>query len=490
MSFSDIALNSLRIIYLSRNNIFKRYKYPSALFKQRLRRGVVMADSVLVIGGGITGIEAALNLADYDFQVYLVDNSPAIGGIMARLDKTFPTNDCSICIEAPKMYEVQRRPNIEILTNCELRRVKGDSGGFKVRLVKKPRFVDEEKCKACGKCAEACPINVPDELDGKLGGLKKLINIPFPQAVPNAYLVDPACRYGKMRAEGACIGGCIVDCIQCRECPIAKCVKACKDEGADAILLWQREKPIDIDVKSIIVATGFESFEPPLGLYGYGVYENVVTNLQYERLMNAGGPTGGEIIGPSGTIHPKRIAWVQCVGREHRVGIAYCSKVCCMNAVKQAIITKEHDSTMDTWILHTHLKTYGKDFYEFYKRSRELGVEYINGGLSDVFEDKKTKGLRIRYENLDRGDAEELDVDLLVLSTALTPSNGNKRLAKVLKAELDEHGFFKERDPINAPLETSVKGIYVCGGATGPKDISESVSQAVAASLKAVSPRC
>ncbi|UCE75199.1 MAG: CoB--CoM heterodisulfide reductase iron-sulfur subunit A family protein [Methanomassiliicoccales archaeon] len=445
------------------------------------------SDAVLVVGGGIAGIEAALNLADYGLHVYLVEDTPSIGGLMARLDKTFPTNDCSICIEAPKMYEAQKHPNIELLTNCEVRRVKGKVGDFTVRLQKKPRFVDEEKCKGCGKCSEVCPVTISDELDGKISGQRKLIYIPFPQAVPNVYLVDNSCRYGKLREDGACIGGCIIDCIQCRECPIAKCVKACKDEGADAVLLWQQAKPMDVNVKSIVVASGVEAFEPPIGLYGYGKYENVITNLQFERLMNAGGPTDGEIIRPSDKKHPKTIAWIQCVGREARVGIPYCSKVCCMIATKQTIITKEHDEDVKTFIFNNNLKTYGKGFHEFYTKAKGLGVKYIIGKPSDVFEDPETKSLIIRYEDLEKGDVAELQVDLLVLSTALIPSGRNNKLAKTLKIELDENGFFQEPDPVNAPLETNVKGIYLCGGATGPIDISESVAQATAASIKAAS---
>jgi len=448
-----------------------------------------MSKSVLIIGGGIAGIEAALNLADYDFKVYLVDNSPSIGGLMARLDKTLPTNDCSICIEAPKMYDVQKHPNINLLTNCEIRRVNGNAGIFKVRLMKKPRFVDEEKCKGCGKCAEACPVSVPDEIDNKIGGLRKLVYIPFPQAVPNYYLIHPDCRYGKMKEDGACVGGCIIDCIQCRECPIALCVKACKEDGGDAVMLWQREELLDLEVNSIIIASGVESFEPPCGLYGYGVYDNVITNLQYERLMNAGGPTQGEIVRPSDGAQAKKIAWMQCVGREKRGGkpepIHYCSKVCCMIATKQAIVTLEHEANVKAFILHNHLQTNGKGFYDFYRRAKDLGIEYLKGKPSDVFEDPKTKNLTIRFEDLDKGEVEDLEIDLLVLSTGLTPGGSNKRLSRILKVELDEHGFIKEKDPVNAPFETNVKGIFVCGGATGPIDISESVSQAIGASMKA-----
>jgi heterodisulfide reductase subunit A len=448
--------------------------------------GHAMNESVLIIGGGIAGMEASLNLADYGFEVYLLDDTPTIGGLMARLNKTFPTNDCSICIEAPKMFDVQRRPNIHLLTNSEVRRVEGSAGNFRVRVMKKPRFVDETKCKGCGKCAEVCPVTVPDELESKIGGSKKLISVPFPQGVPNTYIIDGKCRFGKFKDNGACIGKCIVDCIQCRECPIARCVKACKDEGADAVMLWQTEKIIDIKVGSIIIATGVEALEPAVGTYGYGLYENVITHLQYERLSNAGGPTSGEIVRPSDKKHPKSIAWVQCVGRK-KDGIAYCSKICCMAATKQSIITKEHDNTAEAYIFYMNMNTYGKGFYEFQKLAKRLSVKYITGRPSEVYENPQTKNIIMRVEDLDSSELKELEVDLLVLCTAIIPSSRNKKLAKILKTDLDEYGFFREKDSINVPLETNVKGIYLCGGSIEPKDISESVVQAIAASLKASS---
>jgi heterodisulfide reductase subunit A len=325
-------------------------------------------------------------------------------------------------------------------------------------------------------------------MDGKIGGTRKLVSMPFPQAVPNVVGVDPSCRSGEMQESGACIGGCVVDCSQCRECPIALCVKACEKEGKKAITLWQSNKRIDIEVRSIVVATGIADAKPAGDLLGYDSYSNVITNTQFERLMNAGGPTAGQIIRPSDKKHARSIAWVQCAGRglAKGKGTPYCSKICCMVTRKQTIITKEHDSSVETTVFYNDLKAYGKGFWGFHQKAVENGVRFVKARPYEVHEDPDTRNLTVRYENIETGTLEEREVELLVLATGIIPNDRNERLARILKLKLNHLGFFKEKDPLTAPLETDVEGIYLCGGATGPIDISESVVQASAAAMKAL----
>lgn len=447
-----------------------------------------MKDAILVIGGGIAGINCARNIAAWGTKVYLVDDTPSIGGMMARLDKTFPTNDCSICIEAPQMFDVDNHPQIEILTNTAVKKVKPVAGGFKVRLVKKAKFVDEAKCTGCGACVEACPVSLPDELDGKIGGTRKLISMAFPQAVPNTVSLDPRCRYGEMQRSGACIGGCDVDCIQCRECPIAFCVKACEKEGKKAVELWQSNKNIKIDVGAIVVATGIAAAPPAGDLIDYSVHRNVITGLEFERMMNAGGPTAGHIIRPSDGAPARHIAWIQCAGRGLAAGrgLPYCSKICCMISAKQCIIAKEHDADVGATVFYNDLKAYGKGFWEFYRKARSHGVRYVRARPYAVAEKGGNEHLLLTYEDLDTGQAVQEIFDLVVLATGILPCDRNRKLAGVLGIELDHLGFFKEIDPLLDPLASTRPGIYLCGGATGPIDIAESVVQACAAAMKAV----
>jgi heterodisulfide reductase subunit A len=241
-----------------------------------------------------------------------------------------------------------------------------------------------------------------------------------------------------------------------------------------------------MEVKSIIVATGIRDDRPAQGVLGYGICENVITNTQFERLMNAGGPTGGHIIRPSDSRGVKKIAWVQCAGRGLARGVPYCSKVCCMVTTKQTIITKEHDPSVETFILCNDLKAYGKSFWDFHRKAKEAGVKYVRARPYDVVDDRTTGNVKIKCEDLETGKLIEEEVELLVLSTGLVPAQGNERLSKVLNIELDQFGFFKERDPLTSPLETSVQGIVLCGGATGPIDIAESAVQASAAGMKAI----
>ncbi len=421
--------------------------------------------AVLVVGAGIAGIQASLDLADRGLKVYLVEKSPTIGGRMAQLDKTFPTMDCSICILAPKMIECFRHPNIEILTCSEVKDVTGLAGSFKVRVLRKPRFVKADKCTGCNTCTEKCPVKVPNEFDMGMG-MRKAIYMPFPQAVPRIAIIDQDnCLFFQ---KGVC----------------RVCEKLCP---AHAIDFDQEPEETMLDVSSIILATGLEIYNPTrISEYGYGRHENVLISLEFERLINASGPTKGELLRPSDKKHPRRIIFVQCVGsRTLQEGFPYCSSVCCMYATKEAILTREHNPECEVYILYMDLRVFGKRFQDFVTRARnEWGVKYVNGRPSVILENPDTKDLLIRYQNIIDGELEELEADLVILCPALTPREENLVLAEFLNLGLDEHNFFQTKDPLLNSVQTNVPGVFVCGYCQAPKDISESVTQASAAAAR------
>ncbi len=407
----------------------------------------------MVLGGGISGIQAALDLATSGYKVYLVEKSPTIGGKMAQLDKTFPTNDCSMCIESPKFIECDRHPNIEILTYTEVDSVEGEAGDFKVTLIKKPRYIREDICTGCTTCVEYCPVQVPDPFNQNLS-LNKATHIYFSQAVPLVPYIDDRCLY-----------------LEDKKCSI--CVGVCKN---DAIDLHQKAAEVEIRVGAIVLAPGYEVFDPKLrGDYGYGKIENVVTSLDFERLLCATGPHQGEILRPSDRKHPKKIAWIHCVGSRqvNGNGNSYCSSVCCSYIQKQVILSKDHDADTQATIFHNDIRSFGKDFERFYQRAEKLpGVKFIRSYVSIGKEIPETKNVTIRYATPDDGVKEE-EFDLVVLGVGLNPPQDVKTLANQFGIELNSHGFCKT-DPLN-PIETTRPGIFISGAFLGPMDIPESI---------------
>jgi len=437
-----------------------------AVAKARLLRPlesieVPVTPSALVIGGGIAGINAALDLAEMGFKVYLLEKKESIGGHMAQLDKTFPTLDCSICIEGPKMVDVARHPNIEIISFADLLKVEGYIGNFKVRIRKNPRYVIEEKCTGCGECQAVCPIEYPNEWDMNLG-VRKAISVPFPQAVPLVYRINR--DY----------------CIECY-----KCVDACGPR--QAIDFDQKPEEIELKVGAIIVATGYDIYLPEEGnLYGYGKYSNVITSLEFERLILAAGPTGGHVVRASDGKRPNVIAFIQCVGSRDVNKYPYCSNFCCMYTLKHAIQLKEHyGDEVEVYIFYMDVRSNFKGYEEFYQRAREMGVNFIRGRVSKVTEDPKTKNLIIHAEDTLLGEPIELEAEMVVLATAAIPSKGTEEIARTLNITRGADGFFMESHPKLKPLDTPVDGVFLAGSCQGPKDIPYSVSQGCGAAARA-----
>jgi len=411
--------------------------------------------AVLVLGGGVGGIQASLDLAESGFLVYLVESSPAIGGVMAQLDKTFPTNDCSMCILSPKLVEAGRHRNIKLMTYTELESVTGEAGNFKVKVRKRARSVDMEKCTGCGTCQEKCPWKADSEFDADLGK-RKAIYVPYAQAVPNVPVIDrEVCAFF---LKGTC----------------KLCEKVCP---AGAIDYEQQDEIVEIEVGSIILAPGLEEFDAHLKPeFGFGRFPNVVTSIQFERMLCASGPLQGHLQRPSDKKGPRAIAFIQCVGsRDVSCGRPYCSSVCCTYAIKESIIAREHDKNITSTIFYMDMRTYGKDFDKYMERAKsEYGVRFIHS-ISAVEEDPETRNLILRYESEDGGMVAE-QFDLVVLSVGLGPPKKALELAEKLGIELNSYDFVKT-DPF-APAQTSRPGIFVCGVFQGPKDIPETVMQA------------
>jgi len=420
---------------------------------------------VLVVGGGVAGILASIELADKGFKVYLVEWSPSIGGHMAQLSKTFPTLDCSACILTPKMVYVSQHPNIEIVDMAEPIAISGSPGDYEVTVRIRPRYVDKEKCTSCGECARVCPVKKFSAFEEGLMQ-EKCIYLPFKQAVPNAYVIDKdLCLWFN---KGVC----------------RVCEKFCKGK---AIIFDQKEEIRQLNVGAIIVCTGYQQLDPSLSKeifedwdvfsqYGFGLHPDVVTNLQFERLMLQG------IHRPSNGKPPKKVAFVLCVGSRMDRGIQYCCKIGCMNAIKHSLLLLKAVPDAEPWIFYTDIRAHGKGYEEFYSDAREHNVKFIRGRVAEVV--PNGDNLIVRTEDTILSRQMEETFDLVVLSPALLPNVGTGELSKMLGIDLGPDGFFLERHHKLRPVDTKTEGIYLAGCALGPKDIRETTVETMATASK------
>ena len=428
-------------------------------------RRVPFTPATLVVGGGIAGIQAALEIADAGDKVYLVEKEPSIGGHMIQLDKTFPTLDCSSCILTPKMTRVGSHPSIELLSYSQVEEVSGYIGNFKVKIRKKARYVDAEKCNGCGLCQEKCPIKTPSEFDAALGK-RKAIYTPFAQAVPNTPVIDTGhCTYflkGKCRL----------------------CEQVCERE---AINFAQQDEIVDLEIGSIIMATGFGVFDPtPISRYGYGRLDNVITSLEFERLVSSSGPTGGEITLKDGAA-PQSVAIVHCVGSRDKNYHEYCSRVCCMYALKYAHLIKEKLGA-EVYNYYIDMRCFGKGYEEFYERISGEGTIFIRGKVGEVTDqavsDEEKGKLVVVAEDTLLGVLTRVPVDMVILCVALEPPPDAEAVARLFNISRSADGFFLEKHPKLDPVATTTDGVFVVGCAQGPKDIPDTVAQASAAAAR------
>ncbi len=431
------------------------------------RRATRRKPAALVIGAGIAGIQAALDIADAGFLVYLVDCEPSIGGRMAQLDKTFPTLDCSSCILTPKMVDASQHPNIELMTYSEVTSVERQGDGFQVRVRQKPRYVDVERCRGCGDCAEACRMKgrIVSDFDEGIAN-RSAIYVPFPQAVPLKYTVDPdACLY---LTRGTCGKS-------------FKCKDACP---VNAIDFDQEEVMVDLDVSTVIVATGFDLIDPKTKPeYGYGVYPEVMTGIEFERLSDASGPTKGEVL-VNGK-KPHDVVFIKCVGsRDSHTGVPYCSRVCCMYTAKHAHLVRDKVPDANITVFYMDVRAFGKGYEEFYDRVKRERVTYRRGEPSEVY--KHGDKLVVLAEDTTLGKPVEVEADLVVLATAVVPREDIGSVADLLGLERSSDGFFQEADAKLRPVDTNVEDVFVAGCCQSPKDIPDTVSQAKAAASSAL----
>jgi heterodisulfide reductase subunit A len=428
---------------------------------------IPITDRALVIGGGIAGMQTALDIANNGKEVVLVEKMPSIGGRMAQLSETFPTLDCASCILTPKTVEVGHHPGIKLLTYSEVEEVEGYVGNFKVKIRRKAAYVDWDKCTSCGECSEKCPSSVLSEFERGMG-TRKAISVPFPQAVPKKPVID------------------VDNCIYFKKGKCRICEKTCKTGAID---FEQEDSFIEEEVGVIIVATGFDLMpKESIGEYGYGRYEDVIDGLQFERLLSASGPTAGEVRRPSDGEVPKSVVFVQCVGsRDPEHGVPYCSKVCCMYTAKHALLYKHKVHDGKAYVFYIDIRSAGKGYEEFVQRAVENErILYLRGKVSRVFKDEEGRLVVWGADTL-TGRKVEVVADLVVLAMALLPRAGVRELAKKLKISVDADGFVTEAHPKLRPVETLTAGVFLTGCAQGPKDIPETVAQAGAAAARALS---
>jgi len=428
---------------------------------------IPVTKKVLVIGGGVAGIQAALDVAAGGTKTILLDREPSIGGHMSMLDETFPTLDCSQCILTPKMVEASQNPNIEIMTYSEIDSVSGFVGNFKVNIRKKARYVDPNECTGCGICWSKCPVSVPSEFEQGLGK-RKAIYIPFPQAVPNKPVIDTE-HCLKFTSGG-------------KRCGI--CQKLCPKQ---CINFEDKDEIITVEVGAIIVAAGYDIMPTSaFGEYGYGKYKDVVTSLQFERMVCASGPTLGDLQRPSDGKKPQTVVFIECVGsRDPAHYYPYCSKICCMYTAKQTILYRHKVPDGNAYVFYMDIRANGKNYEEFVRRAiEEEKAQYLRGRVSQVYQD----GEDLVVEGADTltGSQVKIRADLVVLATAMVPPRGIKELAQKLGIGYDQYGFLTEAHPKLKPVETSTAGIFLAGACISPRDIPDSVSEGSGAAAKSL----